>query len=172
MNFIRKVKLSRWLDNKAWAGLNVRETPADPVCSFDTRDCGMSVFALDEEEDAPRVAAAFVSGAGNLQHFDYVIFNSSDIEAIGFVLKESNGETADERINSCHFDIIHISAQKLTALTDRLISKGRYPDTCERVLKKDVAKQIIEGIEKGFIDKSRVEKKVLAEAEKQVNRKE
>ena len=172
MNFIRKVKQALWFDkNGAWEGLDPGETPADPVCSFDTRDCCMSVFAVDKKEDVPRVAAAFVGETENLRHFDYVIFNSSDVDAIGFEIIESGGTTADDGINSCHRDIIHISAQKLTALTDRLILEGRYPDTCDRISEKDVAKHIIEGIKNRFIEESRVKPKVLEKAQKQVNRK-
>lgn len=170
MNFIRKVNLKNWHDLEALKkDLAEGETPADPVCSFNTRECRMSVFALDKTERAARVAAAIVCRAQNLQDFEYVIFNSADVEEIGFQIKPSAGDTVDEEINNLHYDISCISAQELTKLTDRLISRERFPDTCNRVSKKDVARHIIEGIENGFIKESRVNKDVLQKAKKAVN---
>jgi len=68
VNFIRKVNLKNWHDLEALKkDLAEGETPADPVCSFNTRECRMSVFALDKTERAARVAAAIVCRAQNLQ---------------------------------------------------------------------------------------------------------
>jgi len=170
VNFIRKVKLKDWLEvDIAMANLAEGETPADPVCSFNTSKCCMSVFAIDNQESASRIAAALISKAGNLQVFEYVIFSSTDVKDIGFSIKNSPGMTDDAEINKLHYDLGCISAQKLIQLTDRLISKERYPDACNRVPQKDVARHIIAGIKGGLIEEKKVNKTVLDRARKLLN---
>ena len=101
-----------------------------------------------------RVVAAYACTRESLQRVDYVLI-PFELANGSFALKETPGETADDKVNRLHVDII--------ALTPRSLANLAYLiDNCARarVLPKAVGKIVEVGINRGNIDCTKINSKL------------
>jgi hypothetical protein len=165
--FLRKIKMARWRDValcRQW--LAEGEIPADPVCDLDTQDNSMSVYMADSGlRTIEELAAAYTAMRDSLQPFDYVIFESEDLDQVGIEVAGVQGTTPDSESNKLHRDLVRISAQKLVALTSRILQRNEA-EICDRVNRKVVACHIMKGVQEGWLDLTKVNPKVLESAKK------
>ncbi len=167
--FLRKVDLRFWLEAEPkpeWLGEEA--IPADPVCSFRTRQNTMSVFTLDgNARSVEQIAAALTVTSGQVRDFEYVILDSADVDRAEILTRQTVGDTADPEVNRLHHDLEQISAQKLVALTELVLDKNLH-EVCDRILAKDVATHILSGVLDGSL--TRVSDKIIQKAEQLVKR--
>ena len=145
------------------------EIPADPVCDFDTRNNCISVYIVDSDtRTIEQLAAAFTATRGNLKDFEYVTFDLQDVTDSGIEIVEAGGTTPDAESNRLHRNLVEISAQKLVALTTRILRQG-VATSCDRVNRKVVATHIVRGLKEGWLDADKVNSHVLESAKKEVD---
>jgi len=166
-SFLRKIRMARWRDaapNHQW--LAAGEIPADPVCAFDTQNNSMSVYIADSGiRTVEQLAAAYTATRDSLQPFEYVIFESDDVNRAGIEVAGVEGTTPDAESNKLHRDLVKISAQKLVALTSRMLQRD-VAEICDRVNRKDVASHIVRGLKEGWLDATKINPKVLESAKR------
>ena len=166
--FLRKInRMARWRDgatDQQW--LEAGEIPADPVCDFDTRDNCLSVYLVDSDiRTVEQLAAAFTATRDSLKDFEYITFDVQDVTDSGIQIAEVDGTTPDVESNRLHRNLVAISAQKLVALTARILHQG-VATSCDRVNRKVVAVHIVRGLEEGWLDAAKANAHVLESAKK------
>ena len=104
---------AKWYDQD-W--LAPGEATADIVSDFKTSDNKLSVYYIENEEELQRVAVAITRGRKNVQNFDYVLLEESDLVSLGIEVRNAEGATNDEVVNGWHRDLEKLTASKLLDL--------------------------------------------------------
>ena len=150
----------RGIGNKTWwykdrsdfPWLGEGELIADVFKGLNATNGSLSVYAVNDEININRIIAALACTRNNIQNFDYVLVPASVIEE-NFELQETKGDTADDKVNEWHLDIIHLTPSKLTSLAyifrDHRESMSRLPE-------KKVESAVLQGIDADFINRNRV----------------
>ncbi len=89
-----------------------------------------------------------------------MLFAHDVLQATGIEFRQTRGRTADQRVNEQHCDLIHLSAAKVLALTERLLYDHQE---LKRVDGKTVVRLIAESVRDGRILMSRLRPKLLAD---------
>ena len=172
---LRMTKAKKWiLDEPDW--LEEGEIPADPIFGLETKNSTMSVWEVDDFGDQfKRTVAALAVGRDTLQHFEYVLLDSETLDPAGIESRRTRGDSADAELNSCHLDLIEISGKKLLNLAaatfSRLRKEGEDSKLVDRIVRKDVARYIADGLSQGRINREApaATAKVVETAEKSVS---
>ena len=153
----------RGIDNKArwykglrpdFPWLEQGELLADVFKDLRTTHGTLSVYAVDSNQTyLNRIIAALACTRNNIQNYDYVLVPASIIKE-KFELQETKGNTADDKVNEWHWNIIHLTSSKLNELAyivrDHRESMSRLPE-------KKVESAVRQGIDDQFIDFNRIQ---------------
>lgn len=122
---------------------------ADALRDLLTEENRLSVWAVDEGSGVPlsRILAAIAAKRENLAKLDFILFESVVLEDLEIASEKIAGDTFDNGVNSCHLDMVHLSAKKLSEFGARIRSAGQV----KRYADKAVGKLIRESIEREFI---------------------
>ncbi len=160
-------KFNKWLTKPEWLGEG--EIPADPIFGFRIESNIMSVWIVDDDSSPIKwLAVALSVKKDSLKDFEYVLLDSKTVEDIGIKTTLTAGKCPDFKLNKFHLDLVEISAQRLLQLTQTIFKKifEENKELVDRVLRKDVAQYIREGIREGRIDSEDVNRKVLEQVQK------
>lgn len=151
----------RGIGNKTWwykdrsdfPWLGEGELIADIFKGLNATHGSLSVYAVDSDQTyLNRIIAALACTRNSIQNFDYVLVPVSIIEE-NFELQETKGNTADDKVNEWHWNIIHLTSSKLNELAyivrDHRESMSRLPE-------KKVESAVRQGIDDQFIDFNRI----------------
>jgi hypothetical protein len=161
------MKYSQWLTKPKPDWLQEDEIPADPIFGLKTKNNALSVWLINNDSSRiDRIAVALSIKKQTLEDFEYVLFDLRKVTDIGIKTNQTIGTSLDHKINEFHIDLVEISAQKLIKLAETIIVKIWQGDTSlvNRILRKEVAQHIFEGISKGYINSSSVEPNVINKA--------
>ena len=126
---------------------------ADVFKAIRTKDGSLSVYAVDSDQTyLNRIIAALACTRDSLQDFEYVLVPASVIEE-KFELQETKGNTADDKVNEWHWNIVHLTPSKLTGLA--YIFRD-HRESMDKLPKKKIESEIRSGINSGFIDRNQV----------------
>lgn len=149
MSFLlRKIRKSRWdTDTHSW--LNPGELQADCLSDMVTTHNKLSVYRIiDDKSNLKRVAAALAANCDYISTFDYLLFKEELLQTIGIKSEDTNGETADESVNSWHIDLVEISLPKLVDLAKTASKDGER----KRIREKDIKQFLAESLRSGYIN--------------------
>jgi hypothetical protein len=158
---LRKVRKNRWYKNlEEYPWLSQGELPADPLGDLATQDCALSVWFIDDEKsNLERVIVALAATTESLSNFDFALFDMPTLEAAGFILEPTPGETPASIVNQWHRDVIRISATNLARLAHAV-----WPTVqTERRSKLQLKEMIADGVKTKLLDPAKVNKKILGE---------
>lgn len=154
--------LFRELKNKSWWDKREDELPwlqqgemvADVFKGLGTEDGNLSTYFIDaNKSNVDRVVAAYACTRNSFQRVDYVLI-PLDIVSDAFGMNTIAGNTADDKVNLWHRDIIELTPEKLLNFA-YLIDNHR--NMMARVREKKVRKDVTEGLERGEIDRDRID---------------
>ena len=142
--FLRKIRKARWY---APTWLTEGELPADPLGDLQTKNNGLSLWEVDDEQtNIIEVVVALASTSQNLSNIDYVLLASDELERVqrrvGFDVRKTAGDSPYEDANKWHCDIVQLSASKLVELAAVVFRVGSK----ERVTEPSVLQYLVEAV--------------------------
>jgi hypothetical protein len=156
--FLRKIRRAKWyredVSDMTW--LPKGEIQADALGDLSTKENTLSVYRIDDSSNLDRVVAALATTGTNLSNVDYALIDTTSIEPAKITVVATKGETADDTVNSWHYDLIELSVQKIIALA--LTISIHSENLTARKNKKAVEQLIIDNILKRHIKKSLINK--------------
>jgi len=149
---LRAIRINRW--DRGQAGISTKEIPADALTDLRTTQNKLSVWLLNKNSThINRIIAALAGTRDKLANFDYLTFNQKIIPKVDIKQCHVNGDSPDDELNrEFHYDLIEISGDRLLKLATYLYFNGK----AERLLPKQVALLIFEGVKNGQIDESKI----------------
>ena len=159
-SFLRVIRQARWLKHPDWEWLSPCGIQSDALGDLQTRNNRLSVYRVESDEETEQVVVALAANRDNLANLDYALFDHSQLTETQFAICQEDGETPDLRVNKWHYDIRNLTVSKLVELAS-VVSSGCHV----RVSKKEIEKLLRLAIRAGNLDKSRVNRGLLAKIE-------
>ncbi len=131
---------------------------ADALKNFRTKENALSVYEVQNElTDIQRILAAIAGTRDNVQEVEYATFDSNLLEELEIKTNKIKGDTADDTVNNLHIDLIDLTAKQVCLLASSIQKAGELT----RMLKKKIGKKIIEGLKEGYLNKNKINEKLL-----------
>ena len=147
---------ARWLKHPDLDWLPRDELQSDALGDLQTKDNTISVYRVDNEQDAERVIVALAANREYVANLDYAIFEDAEFDSIDIEVSQNEGETPDAEVNKLHYDLTNLTARKLVQLA-QVVSSGRH----SRILKKTVEVRLRRALVAGYLDKGRLKPDLL-----------
>jgi len=109
---------------------------------------------VEDPPEVERIVAAYACTRNKIQNVDFVMIPTDALEATGLEYKESDGNTADDAVNSWHRDIIELSTEKLSRFAELILSFEQFS---KRVGEKRIDEFVKSGIKQGNIDPNAID---------------
>lgn len=147
---LRIIRQARWDVSEECGWLGEDDIPADPLADFaNTADNCLSVWLVeDTQQQFRQVVAAMAASRDKLDEFDYVLFPHEHLDAVGIAVANTPGETLDAEANRFHRHLIELSANKVVALTKRVLAEHSRLD---RIQKPGVAQFVVDAVDSGRV---------------------
>ncbi|MFH1563085.1 MAG: hypothetical protein ABIF11_06695 [Nitrospirota bacterium] len=131
---------------------------ADALKNFKTKENALSVYEVENElTDIERILAAIAGTRDNVQEVEYASFDSNLLAEHEIKTNKIKGDTADDEVNNLHIDLIDLTAKQLYLLASSIQKDGKLI----RILKKEIGIKITEGLKEGYLDKNKINEKLL-----------
>jgi hypothetical protein len=149
------IKQNLWIKEDILPWLEKGQVPADPLTNLRTRDNGMSVYLVDEDDGfgVERYIAALAAGRGSHDYYDYLLFDHECLLRAGIRPVPTEGETPDEQVNAHHLDLVQLSGSQALALVTEILHTDFV---ATRSYQFEVAEYIRAAVSEGHIPKDRV----------------
>lgn len=154
--FLRMTRQARWLTYPDLEWMSPSEIQSDALGDLQTKDNKLSVYRIENEEEAERVVIALAANRDNLANLDYAVFEDTILESTDIAIRQQTGETPDEEVNRLHYDLIGLTVGRLAQLAE-VLSKGQH----DRVPRKQIAAGLRRSVVAGMLDRSRLSPQLL-----------
>ena len=132
------------------------EIQSDALRDIQTTDNSLSVYKVENKEDAGQVIIALAANRDNLANLDYAIFEDTTLESTGIEVRQQYGETPHDEANKLHYDISNLTVRRLAVLA-HAIASGAH----NRVPWKDIKAGLQEAVQSGTLDKQKMKPQLL-----------
>ena len=132
------------------------EIQSDALGDLQTRDNRLSVYRIENEEDAEQVIIALAATREYLAHLDYAVFGDAMLIATGIVIRQQDGETPNSEANKLHYDLLELTAGRLLVLAEAVAS-GEHA----RAPRKDIRVRLKQALHSGTIEEDKIKPKLL-----------
>lgn len=163
MKLIRKVSVAKW---KQCLKVSQDHLSADAITGcLRTQDNTLSLWRSDSKADEEKAILALSSSLTQVATISYVYLDSEILEGDDLKIIESDGQTAALQCNSLHRDIVELDHSALARVA-RHVKNKIANDEFLTLTKPELRSILLDGLDDGSIDASRLDKKLLAELEK------
>lgn len=83
------------------------------------------VYVVDSEASIERIVVALAASRDRVSNLDYVVLEDTNLSSLGITVLSTTGQTPDMVANSLHYDLGHLTVDKLVGLA-KIISNGRH----------------------------------------------
>ena len=156
--YLRSIVKKRWDLHPSVDWLEPGELQADVMKDLGTVDGDLSIWEIGPESDINRICTALAAKRDDFGPFDYLIFDSDELPDSDFDIENSLGQTPDLGLNEFHRDIKFLTANRLPELALALSNCCK-----DRILPKDVKRNIVEGLTNERLNRRRYFNKRLLE---------
>ncbi|PJF39618.1 MAG: hypothetical protein CUN54_08230, partial [Phototrophicales bacterium] len=131
------------------------ELPADVFLDLQTDNNKLSVWHLENEnsEHFERLIAALAANQDYPSYIDYALIEAQMLKQIDIRYEQTPGDTADDEVNTWHYDLVELTAAKLFQLVNAIHASNSNRDDV-RVAPRDVKKWLIK--HSGNLDPDRI----------------
>ena len=130
--FRGSIKQAKWFKDPIRPWLERGEIPADPLTDLNTSDNEMSVWIVDDaKSNLERTIAAVAATRGQLDKYDYLLFDERILLDSGIRIGDAIGTTQDAEINQQHRDLQEISGSRLLALVAAILQSEFETARCQ-----------------------------------------
>jgi hypothetical protein len=152
MPYLRKIRKAKWYKSELLPWLSPNDLQADALVDLSTKSNELSVYLVDQDKaDLNQVVVALALTCDNLSNVDFALIKEEDLEPLQIKVRQSQGNTPDELVNSRHYDLYEITAQKILALA--LVIKH---SEISRITEPNIKKNAIRALKEKRLDRSRV----------------
>jgi len=152
MPYLRKIRKAKWYKSELLPWLSQNDLQADALVDLSTKSNELSVYLVDQDKtDLNQVVVALALTCDNLSNVDFALIKEEDLEPLQIKVRQSQGDTPDELVNSRHYDLYEITAQKILALA--LVIKR---SEISRITEPNIKKNAIRALKEKRLDRSRV----------------
>jgi hypothetical protein len=141
-----------------WYELPNGHLPADVLGDLATEKNVLSIWLPEDDETLRRIIAAYAAQRDNLQHLDFAPIDLQTLLDKGFIIKQTDGDTADNEVNRLyHRDIVDLSGKRLLQLADLIhvtLKKLEEANKSPRIAIKAVKKYLEESYLAKNLDES------------------
>jgi hypothetical protein len=143
------------------------EVPADALTDLRSNNNELSVWGVESDTSNLNTAlVAAASGRSRLDKLDYALLDEAILSAIPIKCVGSEGNTPHHTANTTmHRDLIELTAQKVVHLAREMM-----PLTLVRVPQKQVKHLLLDALQSGALDRTRIEADLLSELETPIDR--
>ncbi|HPO08131.1 MAG TPA: hypothetical protein PLZ55_05645 [bacterium] len=156
---VKKIERAKWRENEIADGADV---PADAITNcLRTKQDALSVWEIRSQSDMHDAVLAIVaqSERKNLEAIDIVLLGKSAVENARLCIKDEPGITVVEHLRNTHRDIVELRFSSLGRIADLIVEEFRKKQVY-RFTVGDLKKILNEAIEKGILDKHRLQERV------------
>lgn len=155
--YLIKIDKGKWHADEPWQGGDLQ---AAALWDLRQGDNKLSVWKLETgNTNLERIIACLSATRNTIENFDYVFLNEQSFENIE--IEKCNGDTPDEDANrQWHYDFVRLTISKIVQIAYEIRRSSK-----SRVFKADVTKYLITSLDAGYLNKARVNEKVLKKVE-------
>lgn len=143
---VRKVTVKNWVSEE-FDWLEPGAIEADAVTDLKTTQNKLSIFFVEDEDEAKLAVAMVAVTAKETKHFGYALIPLEVWQALNLETEEENATTPHALVNSWHRNVIKLSSDRLVALA-KAIKKHTpiyfYPDVLAEVLSRSISDNSIQ----------------------------
>ena len=151
----RMVKAARWEASPEERSSG--ELPADPLGDLRTSGNALSVYVLDDRVvQVDSVMTAHAATKDRPANIDCLILDAQHLEKLALQQEDTAGTTPNAEVNRLHRNFTGLTARTLVELCELFFRHGEI----EGLLKKQIKKQIVDGIRSGAIERGRLNKRI------------
>jgi hypothetical protein len=157
--------LLRVLTKPKWvrpAGMLADDIPADVLSDLRSTNNMLSVWMVEANGDGLDVAiTALASARARLDKLDYALIDEAILPEIAIRCVRSEGNSPNITANgSAHRDLTELTVQNVSQLARRIM-----PLEKQRVTEARVKRLLLDALERGVLDRNRMDPKLLSELE-------
>lgn len=102
----------------------------------------LSVWYIDAtRSNLQQVIVALAANRNNINPFDYVLLKESTLSALDIRIKNSLGDTPDDKVNTCHCELVELSLETILKLVSLIRTSERV-----RVPEAKIRQQLLEAV--------------------------
>ena len=154
-SFLRIIRQARWLKHPDLDWMAPSEIQGDALGDLQTRENKLSVYRVESENAAERVAIALAANRDNLANFDYAVIDDVKLLSTDIKISRQIGETPDHEVNQLHYDLFDLTIGRLVQFAFIVSAAER-----SRIPRKDVKTKLRQAIHAGVLDKSKLSPKL------------
>jgi len=151
--YLRVIKLPRWSNEpQELAWLKQGEIPSDPLADLNTSKNSLSLYYVEDESNhfiLKHIAAALAATRDSFDKLDFQLIDAQTLARLELPLYQTLGDTPDQHVNSLHYDLRELSAQKLLKLAEEMLPQSARRD---RISEREIQALIQAQVESGRID--------------------
>ncbi|MBI2228860.1 MAG: hypothetical protein HYU46_07140 [Deltaproteobacteria bacterium] len=156
---LRKIDKRRWdgeCTNPPW--LISGEAPSPPLADLNTSyTASLSVWLIDSAgSNTKQIVVALASTRDHIDKVDYALFPENLLVNAQIEMESSPANTAVGVVNSCHRNLMKLSAAKLLALAELVAAHGSF----HRASEQEVRQWLEEAVQNKSIDSSKMNKRL------------
>lgn len=149
----RKIRRARWVRSPDLDWLAEGELQADALLDVLTENNKLSVYLIeDDRSNFQQVVAALAANRDKPANMDYALIDMSELMALDIQFAETSGETVDTAVNAIHRDLIKLTAAKVAAMSNVMLTQGEI----KRVKQNDVIQWIAANVLSGNIKREEI----------------
>ena len=136
------------------------ELRADALVDIKTKGNRLSIYLVDEAAGITkeRLVGALAAKGEFVGKVDYVVFDLDILNELHIDVDAIVGETPDQDVNTCHRDLMRLTARKLADIANALYRRGEV----KRLNDREVGRLINFGVRAGHIQRQRMLPTILA----------
>jgi hypothetical protein len=156
--FLRNITNPKWV-RPAWS--TDEDIPADALTDLRSTNNELSVWAITTEvTDVSLALTAFASARANLDKLDYVLIDEGIPQSVSIRVDTCEGLTPCSSANHLHRNLAQLTVRKVSSLAVAIMALDK-----KRVTEKQVKTMLVEALNKGALDRNRVNPKLLSQLE-------
>lgn len=151
----RMIRAARWIASPEERASG--ELPADPLGDLVTKENVLSVFLVeDKSAQLDSVMAALAATRHRPANAHCVLLDIQHFDKLALSQETTEGDTPDPEVNRLHRNLTDLTATALVRLGELFFRHGGI----EMRLRKQIEKQIVDGIRSGAIERGRLNRKI------------
>jgi hypothetical protein len=138
------------------------DVPAEALTDLRADNNELSFWRVEyDHSDIDIVLAAVASARDRLDKLDYTLLDEALLAELSIKHTRAEGKTPHAYANQqSHTDLIELTVQKISQLAHRMMPLKR-----ERVSEKHVTRVLVEALQNGALERTRIKEKLLSQLE-------
>ena len=162
--FLRKVRQGRWLKRPTISWLSGDEIQSDALLDLQTVSNKLSVYRVENEDEAKATVIALAATRHSFSNLDYVLFEEDMLASTNIQFALQMGMTPDDSVNELHYDLQNLTVDKMAELAVIVSSGDLLREPWKRI-----EAGVQDGIRAGTLDIRRIDSQLLEKIQRKTS---